>query len=387
MTATAPRPAPLAPASGSPPAPAPPGRLAWLDNVRVWLTALVLAHHAALTYSDLPIWPYWEQPRDGSALALDALVGTNQMWFMGLFFLISGFFVPGGVDRHGVAGFVRGRLIRLGVPFLLFLIVLSPIYRYPGWAAYGRPQGQGLPTYLVTNFDPGPLWFVAVLLIFSLAYAAVRAGRGGRAAEARPGRTPGVLVVLGLGVALGLVSWVWRIWTPEGSYWAAVGLPSPAYLPQYAACFVLGVLAARRQWLQTLRVRTAWAALPVLLVSLVASLGTGIVLGAATTGGGTPESLVTAVAGSLFAASAMTIGLVVFRTLLDRSGPAWRFLSAQAFAVFVIHAPVLVWLGVAFGGFSAPAAVKALVLLVAGLIACWSLAWALRRIPGASRVF
>lgn len=24
--------------------------MAWLDNVRVWLTVLVLAHHAALTY-------------------------------------------------------------------------------------------------------------------------------------------------------------------------------------------------------------------------------------------------------------------------------------------------------------------------------------------------
>lgn len=388
MTATAPPPPELAPRTGAPPTAA--GsvtRMPWLDNVRVWLTVLVLAHHAALTYSDLPIWPYWEQPRDGSALALDALVATNQAWFMGLFFLISGFFVPGGVDRHGVAGFVRGRLLRLGVPFLLFLVLLSPIYRYPGWASGAKQQGQGFLSYLVTNFDPGPLWFVAVLLVFSLVYAAVRAVTGRRRVEIRTGRTPGVLVIVGLGLALGLLSYVWRIGTPEGSYWEVVGLPSPAYLPQYIGCFVLGVLAARRSWLQTLRARTGWACLPVLLVSFVAWLGAVAGLGEVAMGGGTPESLLVAVAGSVFAVTAMVIGLVVFRTLLDRNGPVARFLSGQAFAVYVIHAPVLVWLGVALAGFAAPAAVKALVLLAAGVVACWTLSWLLRRIPGATRVF
>ncbi|MET0190344.1 MAG: acyltransferase family protein, partial [Pseudonocardia sediminis] len=147
------------------------------------------------------------------------------------------------------------------------------------------------------------------------------------------------------------------------------------------------VLAARRQWLQTLRVRTAWACVPVLVVGLGVTLAGVVVIGPAAAGGGTPESFVTSVSGSLVAASAMTIVLVLFRTLLDRSGRVPRFLSAQAFAVYVLHAPVLVWLGVALAGFTAPAVVKALVLLVAGAAVTWSLAWALRRIPGVARVF
>ncbi|RZT86604.1 fucose 4-O-acetylase-like acetyltransferase [Pseudonocardia sediminis] len=386
MTTTAPRPSATAPESGARPA-STAGRLAWLDNVRVGLTVLVLAHHAAVTYSHIPLWPYHEPPRDGSAIALDALVGTNQMWFMGLFFLISGFFVPDGVDRHGVAGFVRGRLLRLGVPFLVFLVVLAPVFRYPGYAASPSAAEMSFPAYLVAFPDPGPLWFVAVLLVFSLVYATVRALRGRRDVADRPGRTPGVLVVLGLGLALGVVTWVWRIGTPDGTYWAAVGLPSPSYLPQYAAAFTLGVLAARRQWLQTLRVRTAWACVPVLVVALGVTLAGVVVIGPAAAGGGTPESLVTSVSGSLVAASAMTIVLVLFRTVLDRSGRVPRFLSAQAFAVYVLHAPVLVWLGVALAGLDAPAVVKAFVLLLAGAAVTWSLAWALRRIPGVARVF
>ena len=376
--ATAPRPT-------TAPARAP--RMAWLDNVRVWLTVLVLAHHAALTYSDLPIWPYWEQPRDGSALGLDVLVGVNQAWFMGLFFLVAGYFVPSSVDRHGVGGFVRGRLLRLGVPYVLFALVLSPVFRYPGWVdGGGQATGTDFPTYLVRYFDSGPLWFVLVLLVFSLAYAAVRAFGTG-VGERRTGLTPGLGVVLGLGAGLGVVSWVWMVGTPAGSYWSVVGLPSPSYLPQYAGAFVVGLLAARREWLRTLRVRTAWLCAPIALVTIVAQLAVQVGGGEAAMGGGTLVSLVAALCGGVFAATTMVVVLVLFRQLLDRDGPVWTFLSGQAFAVYVLHAPILVWLGIALGGLAAPAVVKALVLLVIGIPVCWVAAWLLRRVPGARRVF
>ncbi|TCK22881.1 acyltransferase family protein [Pseudonocardia endophytica] len=376
--ATAPRPTTTPPRAS---------RTAWLDNVRVWLTVLVLAHHAALTYSDLPLWPYWEQPRDGSSVALDALVAVNQSWFMGLFFLIAGYFAPSAVDRHGAGGFVRGRLLRLGVPYVLFALVLSPIFRYPGWAdGGGQATGTDFPTYMVRYFDSGPLWFVLVLLVFSLVYAAVRAFGAG-VGETRIGRTPGIGVVLGLGLALGVVSWVWMIGTPNGSYWTVVGLPSPSYLPQYAGAFVVGLLAARRQWLRTLRVRTAWTCAPIALGTIVGQLAVQLAGGPAASGGGSVTSLVAAVCGGVFAATTMVVVLVLFRQLLDRDGPVWTFLSGQAFAVYVLHAPILVWLGVALGGFAAPAAVKALILLAVGIPVCWSAAWLLRRIPLARRVF
>lgn len=367
-------------------APARTTRMAWLDNVRVWLTVLVLAHHAALTYSDLPIWPYWEQPRDSSSMLLNLLVGTNQAWFMGLFFLVAGYFVPRSVDRHGAGGFVRGRLLRLGVPYLVFAVVLSPIFRYPGWAnGGGQATGTDFPTYLVAYYDSGPLWFVLVLLVFSLVYTGVRVLRGRPAATAA-GRVPGVGVVAGLGLALGAVSWVWQIWTPIGEYWAIAGLPSPSYLPQYAIAFALGACAARRQWLQTLRVRTAWICAPLTVVTLVGYYAF-LLSGPSAMGGGSLLSLVTALLGGVFAASAMVVVLVLFRQLLDRDGPFWRFASGQAFAVYVLHAPILVWLGVALAGFAARAVVKALVLLAVGIVCCWSAAWLVRRIPGARRIF
>jgi glucans biosynthesis protein C len=76
-------------------------RLLHVDNLRTALTALVVTHHAALGYSNIPGWYYVEPPTDSSATLLDVLLLLNQAFFMGAFFLISALFVPGSYDRKG----------------------------------------------------------------------------------------------------------------------------------------------------------------------------------------------------------------------------------------------------------------------------------------------
>ncbi|GAA2874175.1 hypothetical protein GCM10020220_074460 [Nonomuraea rubra] len=76
-------------------------RLYAIDNLRILLTALVVAHHVAITYGNIPLWYYVEPAKDPSGIALDILVVTNQAFFMGFFFLLSGFFTPGSYDRKG----------------------------------------------------------------------------------------------------------------------------------------------------------------------------------------------------------------------------------------------------------------------------------------------
>jgi hypothetical protein len=60
---------------------------------------LVVLHHAAITYGNIPIWYYSEPASDSSGAVLDLLVMFNQTFFMGSFFLIAGYFVPGSYDR------------------------------------------------------------------------------------------------------------------------------------------------------------------------------------------------------------------------------------------------------------------------------------------------
>src|SRR5689334_16615304 len=128
-------------------------RLWFVDNLRILLIALVVLHHTACIYSGLPAWYYTEPPTSGAVgLGLTVFLMVNQAWFMGAFFLLSGYFTPGSFDRKGSRAFLRDRLIRLGIPLVVFYFVLNPIL---GHGAFGS----------------GPLWFVLALLVFDASYA------------------------------------------------------------------------------------------------------------------------------------------------------------------------------------------------------------------------
>lgn len=360
-------------------------RRSWPDNLRVLLIVLVLAHHAALTYGHIPIWPYTETaaPEDTAASLLDLLVVVNQTWFMGMFFLISGLFVPGSADRRGLGPFVRGRLLRLGVPYLAFVLVLRPLFLLPAYR--GLPEAERLPFgwwYLI-SFDSGPMWFLLVLLVFSLGYAGLRAA-GAPAAERLRVRSlkPGLVSVLLLGLTLGVVSGFWRLLVPADAYWPFIGLPSPAYLPQYLLAFTVGILAARLGWIEQLTRRDAIIAAPIALVTLAAGIVVQLVL--PSTAGAFGAAILLSVA----AAGLITALLVLFRNRFDRTNAALRSASANAFAIYVLHPVILVWTAVALSPLvqSVPHVGRFVILLVIGGALCWLVAAGLRRIPAVRRV-
>ncbi|ASO21108.1 hypothetical protein FHR81_002075 [Actinoalloteichus hoggarensis] len=371
-------------------------RLAYLDNLRVALTVLVVVHHAAAGYSGIPgVWYHTEPATDGSAGFLAGLVMVNQGFFMGAFFLIAGVFVPGSYDRKGGRRFIIDRLIRLGIPLLVFVVAIRPLVNY-GYYVSAREavlaqEGVELPYWLfyLFSWDPGPMWFVELLLLFSLCYVLVRRLRRGRRPAAEPrreGRAPGALLVIGLAVAVAVATYLWRIVVPVGTTVPILGLPTVAYLPQYAALFVVGVLAARNGWLPSL---SATAGRIGFAVAVVAAAGVVLVFrstGDAFHGLGSPESLLMAVCESALAVG-MTLGLLVlFRNRFDRQTRTGGFLSERAYTVYFTHALVLVGLGVALSGLAAPAVVKFLLLAVTGVPLCWLAAHLVLALPGARKV-
>ncbi|MFD2792832.1 acyltransferase [Promicromonospora vindobonensis] len=370
-------------------------RLGYVDNLRVLLTVLVLAHHSALTYGALPLW-YWTEPSTSpSGVALMLLVVVNQFYFMGFFFLLSGLFVPGSVDRKGPGAFARDRLLRLGLPMVAFWLVARPVLHLPEWPARSA-EGESLVHFWFTVGDAGPMWFLEVLLVMSLAYAAFRAlrtrlaARSGAvrvgqpvAADAQP-RPVRFRAIVGLVALLTAATFLWRFLVPAGTYWQFVGLPSPAYLPQYVILFVVGLLAARRGWLAALTVRQGWVALVVALVGLVLALGTSALVAAP--GAGALAQLVASLAENVFAVSIILALLVLFRERFSGQPPWARMAARNAFAVYVIHPLVLVGVAMLLAPLAAPAGVKFLILLALSVPLCWGFAHLLRRVPGVARV-
>jgi hypothetical protein len=120
-------------------------------------------------------------------LFLTSIGGVFQTSLLGLFFLLGGYFTPKSYDRKGVRSFWKERLIRLGIPLLVYTVLINPLIIYTlaklgisPWNTNPMLQGTFLDYYLsrflswedFINFlmFAGPMWFLKVLLIFIAIY-------------------------------------------------------------------------------------------------------------------------------------------------------------------------------------------------------------------------
>ncbi|MBN1582278.1 MAG: acyltransferase [Anaerolineae bacterium] len=380
-------------------------RLLFVDNIRVLLTILVLLFHLMITYAGTGSWYYMEGREDLVTGMLGAwFLAVNQAYFMGLFLLISAYFVPGSYDRKGAGRFLKDRLIRLGIPLALYGWIIRPLLVYLDPIKSPGPR-EPLWRFLTQGYfrdEPilgsGPLWFIETLLIFSALYALWRLFSRPRPAEPMrqaalaqersfPGNVSITLLVLFLGVTTFLV----RMWLPMGWCFEPLNLQFP-YFAQYITLFVIGLIAYRRNWLLGLpdRAGRIWLGMAGLLIVLFWPLmlaGGAIDNGIEAFAGGWHWQAFAYALWESFLCLSMCIGLVyLFRRFGSRQGRLARFLSRNAYAAYLIHEAVITI--VAYAARSAevyPLLKWALASLVA-LPLCFGLSNLIRRLPYADRV-
>ncbi|MBN2435818.1 MAG: acyltransferase [Spirochaetes bacterium] len=222
-------------------------RFYYLDNLKVLLTMLVIAHHVSITYGGSGDWYIMDPNRNElTSLILTLFTAVNQSFFMGLFFFISGFFTPGSFDKKGAVAYLRDRLIRLGVPLILFYTVLNPLLVYILRLYYGEYNGSFVSFWLknMPNYaGPGPLWFVQALLIFSIVYAIVRMISG--KFDKRIYFPSNKKLIAGA-VCAASAAFVIRVFLPVDKAFFSFKL---GYFPLYILLFASGIIAARNNWL------------------------------------------------------------------------------------------------------------------------------------------
>lgn len=394
-------------ARGAPPSPGeaagrPRGRVAYLDNLKLLLVAVIIAGHGALAYSSLEsAWPYQDIQEVAlgtlSDVALQMLVIPAVLFAMGLFFLISGLVTPQSIARKGPKAFARDRLLRLGVPLALWTLVAWPGAIWISHEAAGQSQTFWEQLLVDSDpfLDPGPMWFVAVLLIYSLAYAAWRQLRdGGTGADPARGRAAALsgrtLVLLALGISLATM--LVRPVFPIAS--AQIGQIKLFQWPQFAAMFGLGIVAAGRGWLTPVPARIrrgcGCAALGGVLAFFAIFGITSALEGdeeiVFETGLHWESLLLAAVEGPLAVGASVWL-LAVAQQRLDREpGPSGRALSRSAYAAFLLQGVVLLALMVALRPIGLAAEVKALTVAGLGLAGSFGLAWLLVSRTPLSRV-
>jgi len=367
----------------------------YIDRLRTVMTAMVILHHAAITYGAPGGW-FWTELKPSAApssLLLTFFVSTNQAYFMGFFFLLAGYFTPASLERKGYGRFIGDRFLRLGLPLLAFGLLLGPLTA----GITNFAQGKGFWSTIAwlwrhKEFINGPLWFAQALLIFSLAYCAWRPLFGSRLNES--GRTPKpvpaclwwLLSALGVGAAALAI----RQFVPTGKNVFGLQL---GYFASYIFLFAVGIAAWRFDWLRQLGWKHArpwvigllisWPAMPVAIAVARATNGVGK---SNFSGGLSWTAIVYALWEPFVAWGLISAWLLVFREHMNQPSALWAWLNRRAYAVYIVHPPVLVGIALLLHGWVAPALVK---FGVVGLLACaatWLAADPLVRLPGVRSV-
>ncbi|ATW23498.1 acyltransferase family protein [Candidatus Formimonas warabiya] len=344
------------------PAEKPGQRLYFADNLRTWMVILVVLQHL------------------GEIFGLYLFLMLNQAYFMGLLFLLSGYFTPGSYERKGPSKFLMDRLLRLGIPTLVYVFIIRPLEVWGSHQITHRPIGN--------LFALDQMWFVVMLLVFDLGYLAWRTivkNRPERLADDAPKKLTFPKVVL-FTLALAAASYLLRIVIPYGI--PVLEFPSLGYLAQYLSFFLIGMIAFRQGWLRSIPGSLGQLGFVLAVLATVILFPTAVFIGSGSKwiGYGSWQSAVFALWDSIFAVGISLALITFFRRFLDGGKKFGRFLSQHSFAVYVIHVPVIVFLMLALSGLQMATLLKFGLAAVVCLPVCFGIALLIRKIPYVEKI-
>ncbi len=306
-------------------------KISYLDNLKTFLIILVVAHHAALSYQLGAA--NWLIPDPEKTKWISLLITSNATFFMGLFFLISGYFLPGSYERSPAWILIKKKLIRLGIPTLFTLFFILPpafYFSYQGPLSFTDFYRYWFLTK--AHFTWGHTWFIIQLLIYSIFYIVCRKLYPSFLKPSQHFSLTQTKIVL-YTTALFLMTAIMNLWFPQDR-WTLHHLFEPYHLPQYVSLFFIGILAFENKWLETLNrpMGYTWLMIGILCFGYLALHLE------------TQAPLFKTLWSSLMC-PAWCIGLLtLFRDYMNKTGPLLQSLSANAYAVYLVHVVVVVYI-------------------------------------------
>ena len=373
-----------------------------LNNLRGIVIFVVVAFHAVSAYlGSLPpksfafdkapyLWRAFPIVDAHRWFGFDLFCAWQDVCLMCVFFFLSALFTWPSLERRGTRQYLRGRLLRLGVPYLFGVAVMIPISTYPVYrvtAADPSLAAYAHHLFALPFWPNGPMWFLWQLLALTILASVLHAVAPGFVAfltrqSACAVRHP-FRYFLGLMLAA-LIAYVPMalIFTPMA--WANSGpvsiqLCRPLLdIVVYLAGLSMGALGLERglfapdgnlvrhwgRWFAGAFVAyAAWIGLMAWSMAKPDSFALQIAADC--------SFAICAIAGS-FGAFAITLRFGAFASRVLRSA------SENAFGVYVLHYPFVVWMQYALLGSALFAIAKGTIVFAVALLGAWALSIAFR---------
>ena len=370
-------------------------RVLFLDQIKALMIALVIVFHVALEIR-YP-WLGVLIPNGGSEHLLfetvaDWFLFTTNAFFMGMLFLLSGYFVPRSVHKKGIARYLKDRLLRIGVPFLVGLLLINNASVILARLSPESPLANIAWNQLPFN-KVGVLWFLVVLFAFDLIYCTWIRLRGDHFAIDTSVPMPKQRCWLISAVVLALIELVMSMQT---DLWAALqrspfdGLGTQGmHIFTYAFLFFLGCKASFHRWLERLDTHLVvrWFRFSVVLALSLLTVGIVIAFGGGADGAHSVKfSLLMSLLSLFIGWGVMAYLLLWFQRHEQRYGQWLANAGIDSFGAYIIHPLVLVVVLEAVGFIGLNHWLIFLAASALGIVISFGLSHQLRRIPAIAKV-
>ena len=374
-------------------------RFLFLDNIKVLFTVLVIFQHVRVTYGGTGGWYYIEAaPTDLASIifftTLTSIGGLFQASLMGLFFLMGGYFTPKSYDRKGVGSFWKERLLRLGIPLLLYIFLVNPILTYipyalglPNFGSFPKPQGsflnyyfsqfQSLEVFIGFLTRTGPMWFLYLLLIFTVVYTLWRQITKIDSLQKRIPKEfsiPKYFYLLLFAIGLGFLTFLTRLISPIDSF--PLGMPFGFFIP-YLMMFSVGIIAYRYNWFKKMtRQHVKVWAITILAAFILLNLYVVLFIGfdsdlSVFLGGLNLSALLFAITENVICMGMIFVLLKIFYAKFNDQGKILQNLSSSAFYMYLIHPIVLVFVSLGFAFITLLPVIKLTIVFPLAVILCY----------------
>ena len=370
-------------------------RVLFFDQIRALMIALVIAIHV-VPMAFTSGWIGVRIPTTGSPDAFFGVAGSFfayfcNTFFMCMLFLISGYFVPRSVHKKGIAHYLKDRLLRIGVPFLVGLLIINNASVLLGRLSPSSPLAELSWNTLPFN-SIGALWFLVVLFVFDLLYCTWVSLRGNRFTVENSVSTPQLRSWIISAVVLGILE---VVMLNQKVLWGAL-LRSPLnglgaqgmHIFTYAFLFFLGCKASFHQWLERLdsHLVVRWFRFSLALALCFLAIALGLTFNGSMSSEYYKLLLLGALLNPFIGWGIIAYLLLWFQHNEHRCGQWLATAGVDSFGAYVIHSLVLVIVLTTIGFIGLNHWLVALATSVLGISISFGISHQLRRIPFVARV-
>lgn len=365
------------------------GRLHFFDHLRAVIILLVILLHASMTYMAFPPeWWYVIEP--DNSLGFTALVLLLDVANMQILFFIAGFFAYPSIEKHGPGLFMREKLLRLGLPWVVGVVFLAPL------VTYLIPLSRGIAGSYIEFwtgdfwgqfYQQSVYWFLGILLLLFGVFAAFYNSEPSLQAIPRRPQAPTWRWLAGFWVITTMWYFLVSVVMPADSWMNAVKVFvfQPARLLLYAAYFALGIYADRRGWFRADGYRPpldSWAG-----AAFMTTLGYMAVRWYWQDG-----SFANLVAqAALFNGMCLSVlmaSTALFQGYINQPGRVWTSLSRNAYGIYYLHPLILYPLTYIALSIAGSNYLEVAMLVVVTTLIAWAIsALVLTRLPGLREIF